>query len=78
MQTGSGWIATDHGRRETMNALAAGALGGLLATAPMTVIMTRLFQKLQLSEQYPLPPREVAEVFASNTPGIANFGAGPI
>lgn len=42
-----------------MNSLVASAIGGLLATAPMTVVMTTLFQKLQRSEQYPLPPREI-------------------
>jgi hypothetical protein len=50
-----------------MNAYAASALGGLLATVPMTVVMTKLFQKLPSSQQYPLPPREITETVLSHT-----------
>lgn len=45
-----------------MNRYVAGAIGGLLATVPMTAVMTTLFQKLQPPQQYPLPPREITEV----------------
>lgn len=45
-----------------MNRFVAGAVGGFVATVPMTAVMTTLFQKLQPSQQYPLPPREITEV----------------
>jgi hypothetical protein len=44
-----------------MNRFLAGVIGGLLATVPMTIVMNMLFQKLQPSQQYPLPPREITE-----------------
>lgn len=44
-----------------MNPLIAGAMGGFLATVPMTATMARLFQALPEHEQYPLPPREITE-----------------
>lgn len=45
--------------------LFAGAMGGLIATVPMTAIMTRFFQKLPESQRYPLPPREITEEVVS-------------
>lgn len=33
-----------------------GALAGLLATVPMTLVMTLLFRRLPARQQYPLPP----------------------
>lgn len=45
--------------------LLAGAMGGLIATVPMTAIMTQFFQKLPESERYPLPPREISEEIVS-------------
>lgn len=38
-----------------------GALSGVVATLPMTAVMSRLHQKLPQGERYPLPPRELAE-----------------
>ena len=42
-----------------MNRYLAGALAGLVATAPMTVAMVALHRRLPREEQYPLPPREI-------------------
>ena len=50
-----------------MNRFAAGALAGLLATAPMTVFMVALFRRLPPEEQYPLPPAEITEEVAEAT-----------
>lgn len=44
-----------------MNRFVAAAIGGLLATAPMTAFMAAAFKKLRPTEQYPLPPREITE-----------------
>lgn len=52
-----------------MNRVVAGAVGGLLATVPMTLAMTRLFNQLPSSEQYPLPPREITETVARRAKG---------
>lgn len=49
-----------------MNRFMAGALGGTLATLPMTAVMLGLFQRLPRAQQYPLPPREITEVIVSN------------
>jgi uncharacterized membrane protein YagU involved in acid resistance len=38
-----------------------GGVAGLLATAPMTVVMAILFRFLPRHEQYPLPPRQIEE-----------------
>jgi hypothetical protein len=38
-----------------------GALSGFLATIPMTATMALLHRRLPPHEQYPLPPREIAE-----------------
>lgn len=47
-----------------MNAYLAGALGGTLATVPMTVVMEVLFRRLPSNLRYPLPPREVTMAVA--------------
>ena len=47
-----------------MNRFIAGALGGLIATVPMTMVMTQLWQRLPRRLQYPLPPREITEITA--------------
>jgi hypothetical protein len=39
----------------------SGALAGLLATGPMTVVMLGLHRRLPRHEQYPLPPRQITE-----------------
>lgn len=44
-----------------MNRYLAGAIGGLLATIPMTIAMEALFRRLPREEQYPLPPREITQ-----------------
>ena len=47
-----------------MNRILSGALAGLAATAPMTAAMKLMHERLPPDEQYPLPPREVAEGLA--------------
>jgi hypothetical protein len=47
-----------------MNRILWGALAGLAATAPMTVAMKLMHEQLPREEQYPLPPRQVAEGMA--------------
>ncbi|GAB2802694.1 hypothetical protein GCM10027040_33490 [Halomonas shantousis] len=44
-----------------MNRYLAGAIGGTLATVPMTLAMMKLFQHLPRDEQYPLPPSLVTQ-----------------
>ncbi|BES70232.1 hypothetical protein RE428_12500 [Marinobacter nanhaiticus D15-8W] len=51
-----------------MNRYLAGALGGLLATVPMTIAMGRLHKRLPREEQYPLPPREITEDVVERMP----------
>ncbi|MCK7544631.1 hypothetical protein MLC59_10670 [Marinobacter bryozoorum] len=51
-----------------MNRYLAGALGGLLATVPMTIKMEKGHRKLPREEQYPLPPREVTEDITDRLP----------
>ena len=47
-----------------MNRYLAGAIGGLLATIPMTLVMESLHRRLPREARYPLPPREVTENIA--------------
>jgi uncharacterized membrane protein YagU involved in acid resistance len=47
-----------------MNRILLGALAGLAATAPMTLAMKLMHEQLPPEEQYPLPPRQVAEGLA--------------
>ena len=42
-----------------MDKLAAGALAGLTATAPMTLAMSAMHRRLPARERYPLPPRQI-------------------
>jgi len=44
-----------------MKRILLGALAGLAATAPMTLAMKLMHVQLPREEQYPLPPRQVAE-----------------
>lgn len=44
-----------------MNRYVAGAIGGLLATIPMTLAMESLYRRLPREQRYPLPPREVTQ-----------------
>jgi uncharacterized membrane protein YagU involved in acid resistance len=39
-----------------------GATAGLVATAPMTIVMEVLFRRLPRRERYPLPPSEITAV----------------
>jgi uncharacterized membrane protein YagU involved in acid resistance len=48
-----------------MNRYLAGAIGGLLATIPMTLVMESLHRRLPRDVRYPLPPREVTENIAN-------------
>lgn len=50
-----------------------GALAGLVATAPMTVIMEALFRRLPRSERYPLPPSEIVAVL-EHVAGVDHIG----
>ncbi len=47
-----------------MNRILLGALAGLAATAPMTLAMKLMHERLPREEQYPLPPRQVTEGIA--------------
>lgn len=51
-----------------MNPYLAGALGGLLATVPMTIAMEKLHRKLPREERYPLPPRQIMEDLVERSP----------
>lgn len=44
-----------------MNRYLAGAIGGLLATVPMTLTMEALHRRLPREQRYPLPPREITQ-----------------
>jgi hypothetical protein len=44
-----------------MKRIFLGALAGLAATAPMTLAMKLMHERLPREEQYPLPPRHVTE-----------------
>ena len=44
-----------------MNGLITGAIAGLLATIPMTMMMKALHAQLPREERYPLPPRLIVE-----------------
>ena len=47
-----------------MNRVLLGALAGLAATAPMTLAMKLMHERLPREERYPLPPRQVTEGMA--------------
>jgi uncharacterized membrane protein YagU involved in acid resistance len=44
-----------------MQSIVTGGIGGLVATAPMTVAMEAMHRQLPPREQYPLPPRQITE-----------------
>lgn len=48
-----------------MNRFTAGALSGLVATVPMTMVMTALWKRLPQPDRYPLPPRDIIESASS-------------
>jgi len=41
--------------------MVAGACAGLIATAPMTVVMEAVFRRLPRDQRYPLPPAEITD-----------------
>lgn len=48
-----------------MNRILLGVAAGLVATAPMTLVMKLMHAALPRHEQYPLPPRQVTEGMAA-------------
>jgi len=54
-----------------MNPYLAGAIAGLVATAPMTWAMNRMHRRLPERDRYPLPPRLITERVASAA-GVAD------
>jgi hypothetical protein len=52
--------------------LIAGAIGGIVGTAAMTMAMRRIHGALPPAERYPLPPREITERVV---PGLAENDA---
>ncbi|MDQ4045331.1 MAG: DUF1440 domain-containing protein [Chloroflexota bacterium] len=46
----------------TVNRVIVGGVAGLVATAPMTVVMLALHRLLPAREQYPLPPEEITGI----------------
>lgn len=50
---------------------ARGALAGLTATFPMTIVMSRLYPILPARERHPLPPRHITEKLAGES-GLAH------
>lgn len=51
--------------------LLIGALAGIVATGPMTVVMILLHRRLPARERYPLPPREITMKLARKA-GVAH------
>lgn len=49
----------------------SGAIGGFLATLPMTAVMSNLHRRLPAAERYPLPPRLIMEQFVPEHQGEA-------
>lgn len=47
-----------------MNRILLGAVAGLAATAPMSLAMKLMHERLPRREQYPLPPRQITEEIA--------------
>lgn len=56
---------------KTLERALVGAVGGLIATVPMTIFMEMTHERLPAAEQYPLPPREITDV-ATNRAGVAD------
>jgi hypothetical protein len=67
--------------RETNPKILAGAIAGLVATAPMTAVMRVLWDKLPEHERYPAPPREIVDRTAGGGQTatlLAHFGYGAL
>lgn len=66
--------------------LVAGALSGIVATAPMTAVMRRMHRRLKRRQRYPLPPREIVgatlpaleDRAATNATLVAHFAYGAL
>lgn len=59
-----------------LNDMLSGAIAGLIATAPMAVVMEEaLFRMLPPREQYPLPPSEITATWADTLGGRHDLGA---
>ena len=50
---------------DPLQRILAGSVAGLVATVPMTAVMTRLHAKLPQHEKEPLPPRKITEEMTS-------------
>lgn len=50
-----------------------GAIAGLLATVPMTLVMVKWHQKLPLTQRYFLPPRLITDQLAAKMPNAGRF-----
>ena len=59
-----------------MNRILSGALAGLAATAPMSLAMKLMHEQLPREEQYPLPPREIAEEVAAKAGVVEHMDEG--
>src|SRR4051812_506015 len=61
-----------YGNRSTMkivpSTLLAGALAGVVATVPMTLVMTKWHRRLPLLQHYPLPPRIITDRLLARAP----------
>lgn len=48
-----------------MDKILSGAIAGLGATVPMTMVMETIFRRLPWHQRYPLPPRKVTMELAT-------------
>lgn len=63
------------------SSLVAGAMAGLVATAPMTTLVRLTWQRLPEREQYPAPPREIVDQTTGGGAAatlLAHFGYGAL
>ena len=58
-----------------LNRLLLGAIGGVVATGPMTVAMIMLHRRLPPAERYPLPPRDITVKLAKTAGLEGNLSA---
>jgi uncharacterized membrane protein YagU involved in acid resistance len=54
----------------------AGAVAGAVATAPMTIAMEAMHERLPAPERYPLPPAEIVEQVSGEPVGPDAMGQG--
>ncbi len=62
---------------DALNRILLGAIGGIVATGPMTVVMILLHRRLPPQERYSLPPREITMKIASKA-GVAGELTGSV